>query len=142
MSGVSGPNTYGNFGSISATAPSGTAGPVDVFAFTVDGGMQLVPEGFSYGPTIVEITPDMSTAEGGRTGVIFGYGFGPVGSGVSGPLPQSTNSTSSGIPSSLQVKVAGNPVQVTGFAPYAYPSQSPPFPLSLVVAALPLHIPR
>src|SRR5439155_23284120 len=92
------------------------AGPVDVFAFTVDGGMQLVPEGFSYGPTIVEITPDMSTAEGGRTGVIFGYGFGPVGSGVSGPLPQSTNSTSSGIPSSLQVKVAGNPVQVTGFA--------------------------
>ena len=137
VSGVSGPNTYGNFGSISATAPSGTAGPVDVFAFTVDGGMQLVPEGFSYGPTIVEITPDMSTAEGGRTGVIFGYGFGPVGSGVSGPLPQSTNSTSSGIPSSLQVKVAGNPVQVTGFAPYAYPSQSPPFPLQAVAYTIP-----
>jgi hypothetical protein len=133
-SGVSGPDTYGNFGSISATTPAGTAGPIDVYMFTVDGGMQLLPEGFSYGPTIIEITPNISTAEGGGTGVIYGYGFGPVGSGEEGPLPQDATS---GIPASLQVSVAGSPVQITGFAPYAFPLQSPPFPLQSVAYTIP-----
>jgi hypothetical protein len=137
VSGVSGPNTYGNFGSLSATSPSGTAGPADVYAFTADGGMQLIPEGFSYGPTILEVTPNVSTGEGGGTGVIYGYGFGPVGSAVEGPLPQIARATSSGIPSSLQVSVGGNPVPVTGFAPYAYPTQNPPVPLQAVAYTIP-----
>jgi hypothetical protein len=82
-----------------------------------DGGMQLIPEGFSYGPTIIEVTPNMSTGEGGGTGAIYGYGFGPVGVGVEGPLPQIARAASSGVPSSLQVSVGGNPVEVTGFVP-------------------------
>jgi hypothetical protein len=133
VSGVSGPDAYGNFGSISATTPSGTAGPADVYSFTADGGMQLIPEGFSYGPTIIEVTPNMAMGEGGGTGVIYGYGFGPVGTSVEGPLPN----TSSGIPPSLQVTVGGNPVQISAFAPYAYPSQSPPFPLQAIAYTIP-----
>ncbi len=99
--------------------------------------MQLIPEGFSYGPTILEVTPNVSTGEGGGTGVIYGYGFGPVGSGVEGPLPQIARVASSGIPSSLQVRVGGNPVPVTGFLPYAYPTQNPPFPLQAVAYTIP-----
>ena len=137
ISGVSGPDTYGNFGSISATSPAGTSGPVDIYAFMADGGFQLLPEGFSYGPTIIEVTPNMSTGEGGGTGVIYGYGFGPVPTGtVTGPLPN-VSSESSGIPSSLQVSIAGNPAQVTGFAPYAYPLQTPPFPLQALAYVVP-----
>jgi hypothetical protein len=138
ISGVSGPDTYGNFGSISATSPSGTAGPSDVYVFTADGGMQLMPEGFSYGPTIIEVTPNMSTGEGGGTGVIYGYGFGPVPTGtVTGPLPNTRNAASSGIPSSLHVSIGGNPVEVTSFVPYAYPLQSPPFPLQSLSYTIP-----
>ena len=137
ISGVSGPDTYGNFGSISATSPPGTAGPVDIYAFITDGGFQVLPEGFSYGPTIVEVTPNMTTGEGGGTGVIYGYGFGPVPSGtVTGPLPN-IRSASSSIPSSLQVSIAGNPAQVTGFAPYAYDLQTPPFPLQALAYTIP-----
>jgi hypothetical protein len=137
VSGVSGPDTYGNFGSVSATTPLGTAGSADVYTFTADGGMQLMPEGFSYGPTIIEVTPNLSTAEGGGTGVIYGYGFGPVGSGQEGPLPQAKGIKGKDAPPSLQITVAGNPVQVTGFLPYAYPSQSPPFPLQAVAYTIP-----
>ena len=137
ISGISGPDTYGNFGSVSATTPLGAAGSTDVYVFTTDGGMQLLPEGFSYGPTIIEVTPNMSTGEGGGSGIIYGYGFGPVGSGVPGPLPQVKNNTSGTIPPSLQVSVGGKLVQVTGFAPYAYPIQSPPFPLQALSYTIP-----
>jgi len=102
--------------------------------------MQLIPEGFSYGPTIIEITPNMSTGEGGGTGVIYGYGFGPVGTGVEGPLPNLARdlaNTSSGTPLSLEMTVNGNSVPVTGFAPYAYPLQSPPFPLQALTYTIP-----
>jgi hypothetical protein len=137
ISGISGPDMNGNYGSISATSPPGGAGAVDIYAFITDGGFQLLPEGFSYGPTILEVAPNMSTGEGGGTGVIYGYGFGPVPSGtVTGPLPN-ISSGSSSIPSSLQVSVAGNPVQVTGFAPYAYDLQTPPFPLQALAYTIP-----
>ncbi len=134
--GVSGPDMNGNFGSISGTTPPGSAGPVDVYAVASDGGMQLMPEGFSYGPTIIEVTPNMSTGEGGGTGVIYGYGFGPVGSGVEGPLPNAKKHAGS-IPPSLQVSIGGAPVQLTGFSPYAYPIESPPFPLQAVTYTIP-----
>jgi hypothetical protein len=140
ISGVNGPNTYGNFGSVSATAPPGPAGPTDIYVTTADGGMQVLPEGFSYGPTIIEVTPNMSTGEGGGIGVIYGYGFGPVGTGVEEGLPSVAHgaaSTDNGIPSSLQVTVGGTPVPVTGFLPYAYDSQSPPFPLQALSYTVP-----
>jgi WD40 repeat protein len=34
---------------ISATSPAGAAGPVDVYSFASDGGVQIVPDAFSYG---------------------------------------------------------------------------------------------
>ena len=50
---------------INATSPAGSAGYVDVYTFTTDGGMQVLPEAFNYGPTIPEVTPNMATQEGG-----------------------------------------------------------------------------
>jgi DNA-binding beta-propeller fold protein YncE len=85
--------------------------------------MQLLPEAFNYGPTVLQITPNMSTQEGGGTGVVFGYGLGPV--------------TSSNIPSDLQIRVAGVLVRVTAFVPYAYPTSAPPFPLQAALFTIP-----
>lgn len=138
ISGVNGPNTYGNFGSVSAMVPAGSPGPTDIYVTTADGGMQVLPESFSYGPTIVEITSNVSVGEGGGTGIIYGYGFGPVGTGVGGPLPNAVHRMEANAsPSSLQVSVGGNPVPVTGFAPYAYPVESPPFPLQALAYTIP-----
>ena len=110
-------------GIISATTPAGNSGPADVWTFTTDGGFQLLPEGFSYGPTILEASPNISTAEGGGTGYIFGYGFGPL--------------SSNSIPSSLQISVGSTQVPITSFYPYAYGSGSPPFPLQAAAFTIP-----
>jgi sugar lactone lactonase YvrE len=120
--------TAGSFGlvSIDATTPAGSAGPADVYVFAADGGMQLLPEAFSYGPTILEVTPNMATAEGTGTGYIYGYGFGP------------TNSDT--IPAGVQVTVAGVPAQVTGFDPNAYGLSYPPFPLQSISYTIPPNV--
>jgi len=116
--------TPGNsFVAINATSPSGPAGPADVYLFTTDGGMQLLPEAFSYGPTILEVTPDMATADGGGTGYIYGYGFGSV--------------TSNAIPSGLTVTVNGIAAQVTAFAGNAYNPSSPPSPIESIAYTIP-----
>ncbi len=116
-------NPQNAFVTISATTPSGKPGAADVYLFTTDGGMQLLPEAFSYGPTILEVTPNMATAEGGGTGYIYGYGFGPVKSNT--------------IPADLQVMVAGTPAQITGFTANAYNLGYPPFPLQSVAYTIP-----
>jgi hypothetical protein len=110
-------------GVISATTPPGNPGPVGVYTFTSDGGMQLLPDGFSYGPTILEATPNVSTAEGGGMGVVYGYGFGPL------------NATT--IPTDLSVSVGGRPASVTGFNPDAYNIEAQPFPLQSVFFTIP-----
>jgi len=117
------PNDPYPFLGILATSPSGSAGPADVYAFTTDGGMQLLPEAFSYGPTILEVTPNMATAEGGGTGYIYGYGFGPL--------------NSNAIPSGLTVTVGGGAAQVTAFAANAYGTGYPPFPLQSFAYTIP-----
>lgn len=106
-----------------ATTPPGPPGPVTVYAFSTDSGLQMVPEGYSYGPTILEVTPNMATAEGGGTGYIYGYGLGPV------------NATS--IPPDLRVTIAGTPATVTGFSPNAYGLLSPPFQLEFAAYTVP-----
>ena len=58
------------------TPPSSLAGAVDLALVLSDGGVGIAPEGFSYGPTILEVIPNGATAEGGQTGTIIGYGFG------------------------------------------------------------------
>jgi IPT/TIG domain len=108
-------------GTISATTPAGNPGPTEVWTFTTDGGFQLLPDGFSYGPTILEVSPNMSTVEGGGTGYIFGYGFGP-------------DSSTTTVPAGLQVTVAGTPVQLTAF----YSSTGgPAFRLQVVAYTIP-----
>jgi hypothetical protein len=109
---------------ILATTPSGTPGPVDVFAFANDGGVQIVPEGFSYGPSILQVTPDSATADGGGTGIIYGYGFGPV-------------SATPTIPGDLEVTIGGRPATILGFNPGAYNLLSPPFLLQAVYYTIP-----
>jgi hypothetical protein len=111
------------FVDIQATTPSGQAGPVDVYLFTTDGGIQLLPEAFSYGPTILEVTPNLATAEGGGTGYIYGYGFGPA--------------TSNSIPSDLTVTVNGLAAPVTAFVGNAYGAAYPPFPLESIAYTIP-----
>lgn len=112
-----------SLGMISATTPAGPAGPADVYVLTTDGGMQLIPDGFSYGPSILEVTPDLSTAEGGGTGVIYGYGFGAL--------------NASTIPSDLSVSVGGKPATIVGFNSNAYNVLGQPFPLQSVSYTIP-----
>jgi len=108
---------------IHATSPAGTSGSVDVYTFVSDGGLQVIPEGFSYGPTILEVTPNMSTAEGGGTGYVYGYGFGPI--------------NSNSIPPGLQVTVNGTSAPVTAFTGSAYPVDPAPFPLQSIAYTIP-----
>lgn len=117
------PNDPYPFTGILASTPGGSIGPADVYVFTSDGGMQLLPEAFSYGPTILEVTPNMATAEGGGTGYIYGYGFGPL------------NATT--IPSGLTVTVGGSAAPVTAFNGNAYNSAYPPFPLESIAYTVP-----
>jgi YVTN family beta-propeller protein len=105
------------------TTPAGQPGPADVYIFSNDGGMQLVPDGFSYGPTILEVTPDRSSAEGGGVGVIYGYGF------------MAANATQ--IPPDLSVKVGGNAVTILGGSPNAYGVEPIPFLLQSVSYTIP-----
>ncbi|MGH9488981.1 MAG: IPT/TIG domain-containing protein, partial [Terriglobales bacterium] len=113
-------------GQIQALTPPGQPGPADVYLFAASGDMQLIPEGFSYGPTILEVTPNMSTADGGGTGVIYGYGFGP-------DLPEVTPQ----IPSGLQVTVGGQAATITGWNEQAYNLEIPPFLLQSITYQIP-----
>jgi YVTN family beta-propeller protein len=110
-------------GTIQATTPLGSPGPADVDVFASDGGMQILPEAFSYGPTILQVTPNVSTAEGGGTGVVLGYGFGPV--------PATT------IPTDLHVTVGGIAATITSFNWNAYNLSSPPYPLQSFTYTVP-----
>jgi IPT/TIG domain-containing protein len=117
------PSVTLNSGLFSITTPPGAPGPVDVEVLMNDGGAWILPEGFSYGPTIIEVTPNASTAEGGGTGIIYGYGFGPV-----------ANAT---IPSDLTVTVGGQPATLLGFTGNAYNVTSPPYQLEAVAFRIP-----
>jgi WD40 repeat protein len=111
-------------GQFNVTTPAGSAGPADFYALMTDGGMLIVPEAFSYGPTVVEVTPDVATAEGGGTGIIYGYGLGPT-------------MDSSPVPTDLQITVGGKSATVTGYAANAYGAHSPPFNLQAAAYTIP-----
>lgn len=113
---------------LSITTPPGAPGPAGVYASLSDGGELIVPDGFSYGPTILEATPNMSPAGGGGTGVVYGYGFGPP-------------NEITGIPPGLQVTVGGQPAKITGYAWNAYNNSynppCPPLPLQAFAYTIP-----
>jgi len=99
--------------------PATTGGPVDVTVVLPDRSIQLNPENFSYGPTIVELSTNAASAEGGAQGVIFGYGLGQ----------QPTDTT---------VTVGGQPTQVTQVIPTVSTFVSPyPFPMEAVLFIIP-----
>ena len=109
---------------LSVFTPPGNPGPADVYIFTPDHGMQIIPDGFSYGPTILEVTPDASTTDGGGAGVIYGYGFGRAnGTGIMDP--------------DLKVAIAGKPATIVGWNPDAYRLSSPPFLLQAIYYTVP-----
>jgi hypothetical protein len=106
----------------SATTPSGSPGPADIEVTTTDGGLLMLPEGFSYGPTILEVVPNASTAEGGGTGVLWGYGFGPAG-----------NVTAA---SGLSVSVGGQSATITSYSGQP-PLSAYPFPVECIQFTFP-----
>jgi WD40 repeat protein len=112
-----------NGNQLSITTPAGGPGPADVAVLMNDGGAWMLPEGFSYGPTILQVTPNTSTAEGGGAGIIYGYGFGSV--------------ANTAIPADLAITVGGHPATILGFTGNAYGLLSPPFLLEAVAFRIP-----
>ena len=110
--------------SLSATAfsgetpPSSIGGAADFTVVLPDNSVRLMPEDFSYGPAIVEVSPNAATADGGGTAAIFGYGFGLQTSDV-------------------QVTVGGQTATVTQLLTTATPSIPYPFPMEAVLFTVP-----
>lgn len=100
-------------GNVTATTPPGSPGPVNVYVFSGDGGMQLIADAFSYGPTILQVTPNFSSAEGGGVGVIYGYGFVPT--------------TATTLPPGLSVTIGGQAATIVGFSTNAYNVEPVPY---------------
>ncbi len=110
---------------INATTPPGNPGPADIYLFANDGGVQMLPEAFSYGPTVLEVTTDSSAPQGGGMGYIYGYGFGPF--SASG-LP---------IPADLQVSIGGAPATILAYVSDGYGTPGPPLPLEAISFTIP-----
>lgn len=110
--------------SLSATSFSGDTPPASgdgVADFTVilpDASLRIMPENFSYGPTIVEVSPDAASAEGGAEGAIFGYGFGQQSGDV-------------------QVTVGGQSATGAQLLTTASPTFPYPFPMEAVLFTVP-----
>ncbi|HEX8816917.1 MAG TPA: choice-of-anchor D domain-containing protein [Terriglobales bacterium] len=103
----------------SGTTPSASfSGAADFTLVTQDGSMTLMPENFSYGPAIVEVSPNAATAEGGGQGIIFGYGLGQTAGDV-------------------QVNIGGQFAKVTKLMPTAAQDTSYPFPMEAVFFTVP-----
>ena len=118
-------------GAFAATSPPGNPGPVDVTGVLADGNLVLAPESFSYGPSILDVATDSSTAEGGATATIFGYGFGAPHSGgqAAAGLQVQVNGT---VASNLKYQPAAMD-QVT-FGEYPLPIEAISFTLPPVTA--------
>jgi hypothetical protein len=117
--------TFDSLG-IHLASPPGNPGPVDVAVSATDGAFELSPEWFSYGPWIVETTPNSATAEGGGTATIYGYGFGSFGQGKQAP--------------GLQVSLGGQAATIVQYLPtLATAALDPyyPFPLEGIVLSVP-----
>jgi hypothetical protein len=98
--------------------PSAELGAADVTIVVQDGSVQLNPENFSYGPTIVELSTNAASAEGGAQGAIFGYGLGEQ-------------------PSDVTISIGGQPAPVTQVIPFASPIYPYPFPMEAALFTIP-----
>jgi DNA-binding beta-propeller fold protein YncE len=100
------------------TPRAAKGGAADFTVVLPDGSVRMMPEGFSYGPTIVQVSPNAGSAEGGAQGAIFGYGFGQ----------QTTD---------VQVRVGGQTASLTQLFVYASPTFPYPFPMQAVLFTVP-----
>jgi hypothetical protein len=100
------------------TLPAATGGSADFTVILPDNSIRMMPEDFSYGPTIVEVSTSASSADGGGQGVIFGYGFGLQ-------------------PSDVQVAIGTQSAVVTQLLTNASPSFPYPFPMEAVLFTVP-----
>lgn len=100
------------------TPPAFGIGPADFTVVLPDGSLRIMPEDFSYGPTIVEVSTNAASADGGAQGAIFGYGFGQQ-------------------PSDVQVTVGGQPATVTQVQVNASTTFPYPFPMEAVLFNVP-----
>jgi DNA-binding beta-propeller fold protein YncE len=100
------------------TPPAASGGAADFTVVLPDNSIRMMPEDFSYGPTIVEVSPNAASAEGGGQGVIFGYGFGQQASDV-------------------QVSIDGQAAQVTQLLTNASPNFPYPFLMEAVLFTVP-----
>jgi len=117
---------------LEAVAPPGIAGPVDVRTFATNGSSQLIPDGFSYGPWVLESSTTYATAEGGGTGDLFGYGLGPQ-LYTGGALFLKA-------PPDLQMTIGSSPAAVSDFSPNPYGSTyftAPIFPSNALHYTIP-----
>jgi hypothetical protein len=96
---------------IYATTPAGAPGPVNVFTATTDGGEQILPDAFSYGPWVLEAPTGYATAEGGGPAQVYGYGMGPSYVPSTQIVPP---------PADLQVLGGSIQAKVTGYLPGPY----------------------
>ncbi len=100
------------------TPPASSGGAADFTVVLPDGSIRIQPEDFSYGPTIVEVSTNAASAEGGAQGAIFGYGFGQQ-------------------PSDVQLTVGGQAATVTLLLANAYVTFPYPFPMEAVLFTVP-----
>ena len=107
-----------NSAATALTPPASAIGPADFTVVLTDGSIQLNPENFSYGPMIVELSTNASSAEGDTQGVIFGYGLGQQ-------------------PSDVTITVGGQASPVTQVLPSASPIYPYPFPMEAVLFTIP-----
>lgn len=109
---------------LTVTTPLSSAGPVDVAVTFGDGSILMAPEDYSFGPAIIEAIPTASTAEGGGTGTVFGYGFGtPTAAG--GPAP------------GVQLTIGGQAVTVTQYSGLPFSITAYPFPIETLQYTVP-----
>ena len=99
------------------TPPASANMPVDLTAQFNDGAVITSPEGYSYGPTILEVVPNAATADGGQLGAVVGYGFGDS-------------------VSSLQVSIGGQTATIQNLYDYA-PVSPYPFPVETLTFTIP-----
>jgi hypothetical protein len=117
-----------------AVTPAGTPGPVDVRTFSTDGGSQLIPWGFTYGPWVLETTTNYATADGGGEASLYGMGFGTL-------FADEENSYLAA-PSDLQVEVGTSSAKVEGYLPNLYgrfgsSGTAPPLPVNTLLYTVP-----
>jgi hypothetical protein len=105
---------------VTVTPPPAKPGPVDVMVTATDGGLEMYPKGYTYAPSIIDTTTSATTADGGGTATVYGYGFGAAGENGQDPGLQITSSAGT----LSNVQYSPQPYFNAYEATYPYPLES------------------